>query len=207
MSSITSAVSGLLTSVGFHGHGHRRGAASSSSASSATSSSNIGQLPVSASTALFSGLVQAFQQSIGSQSTSAVSGAAATPTASAGTAASAAAAPTPAQGQDLHAFQHSLVQALRQDGLTASNPGSVATSLQNLIQQLGPNGKPTAATETLTSTFQNLVNNYTANHGGTSSGGSSNTGLLTFLNNLAQKVQTTGSLTVASTGSNVNAQV
>jgi len=206
MSSITSAVSGLLTSVGFHGHGHKRGATSSSSSSSATTSSNIGQLPVSVSTALFGGLVQAFQQSIGSQSTSAVSGAAA-PTPSAGTAASAAAAPTPAQGQDLHAFQHSLVQALKQDGLTANNPGSVVSSLQDLIQQLGPNGKPTAATETLTSTFQNLVNNYTANHGGTSSGGSSNTGLLTFLNNLVQKVQTTGSLTVASMGSNVNAQV
>jgi hypothetical protein len=231
MSSITAAVSGLLTSPSFHGHGHRRGAhapsssASSSSTTSNTKSNSIGQLPVGASTALFSGLVQSFQQAIGSQATSAVSGAgatAATPAAPAATTAAsgsasttqtAGTAATPGQGQELQAFQHSLVQALKQDGLTSNGTGNVVSSLQNLIQQLGPNGKQTAATETLTSTFQNLVNgvNGSAAVGSTSAGaassGASNAGLQSFLNNLLQHVQASGASSLTSAGSNVNAHV
>ena len=214
MSSITAAVSGLLTSPSFHGHGHRRGAhaTSSSASSSSTTSSNtssIGQLPVGASSALFSGLVQSFQQAIGSQAASAgTAGAngAAGATQSAGTA-------TPGQGQELQAFQHSLVQALKQDGLTSNGTGNLVSSLQNLIQQVGPNGKPTAATETLTSTFQNLVNGVNGSAGvaatspASSSSGSSNAGLQSFLNNLLQHVQASGASSLASTGSNVNAHV
>jgi hypothetical protein len=213
MSSITSALSGLLTSPSFHGHGHRRGApatsSSTSSSASASSSNSIGQLPVGASTALFSGLVQSFEQAIGSQSTSAVTGAGATTastTASAGTA-------TPGQGQELQAFQHSLVQALKQDGLSSNGTGNIVSSLQNLIQQLGPNGKPTAATETLTSTFQNLVNGVNGSAGvaatspASASSGSSNSGLQSFLNNLLQNVQASGASSLTSAGSNVNAHV
>jgi hypothetical protein len=222
VSSITSAVSGLLTSPSFHGHGHRRGAhatSSSASSSSTTSSSNsIGQLPVGASTALFSGLVQSFEQAIGSQATSAVTGAGATaatqaPSAgttsgSASTTQTAGTAATPGQGQELQAFQHSLVQALKQDGLTSNGTGNIVSSLQSLIQQLGPNGKPTAATETLTSTFQNLVNGVNGSAGvaatspASSSSGSSNSGLQSFLNNLLQNVQAS-----TSAGSNVNTHV
>jgi hypothetical protein len=229
MSSITSALSGLLTSPSFHGHGHKRGAHSTSSSTSSSASSSsaastsgnsIGQLPVGASTALFSGLVQSFEQAIGSQSTSAVTGAgatAATQAASAGTAAASGAptltpsAATPAQGQKLQAFQHSLVQALKQDGLTSNGTGNVVSSLQSLIQQLGPNGKPTAATETLSSTFQNLVNGVSGSAAtaasGSSSSGSANSGLQSFLNNLLQNVQASGAQSLTSAGSNVNTHV
>jgi hypothetical protein len=210
MSSITSAVSGLLTSPSFHGHGHRRGAQATSSSSTTSSGSSIGQLPVGASTALFSGLVQSFEQAIGSQSTSAVTGAgatAATQAASAGTAVAsgsasstqtAATVATPGQGQELQAFQHSLLQALKQDGLTSNGTGNIVSSLQNLIQQVGPNGKPSAATETLTSTFQNLVNGVNGSAAvastasGSSSSGASKSGLQSFLNNLLQHVQGSG---------------
>jgi len=230
MSSITSAVSGLLTSPSFHGHGHKRGAhaissSSSASSSTSTSSNSIGQLPVGASTALFSGLVQSFEQAIGSASTSAVTGTgatAATQAPSAGTAVtggaattaqSAAAAATPGRGQELQAFQHSLVQALKQDGLTSNGTGNVASSLQNLIQQLGPNGKSTAATETLSSTFQNLVNGVNggapaaSTSAGSSSNGSSNSELQNLLNNLLQQVQAGGAQSLTGAGNNVNAHV
>jgi hypothetical protein len=209
MSSITSTLPGLLTSPSFHGHGHRKGALATSSSSTTSSGTSIGQLPVGASTALFSGLVQSFEQAIGSQSTQAPSGAGATTASnplSAGTA-------TPGPGQELQAFQHSLVQALKQDGLTSNGTGNIVSSLQNLIQQLGPNGKPTAATETLTSTFQNLVNGVNgsaaaaATSPASSSSGSSNSGLQSFLNNLLQKVQASGASSLTSAGSNVNAHV
>jgi hypothetical protein len=204
MSSITSAVSGLLSSASFLGHGHRRGAHASTSTGSATTSS-IGQLPVGVSSALFSGLAQSFQQAIGSQSTSAVTGAGATAAAQSASAGVA----TPGQAQELQAFQHSLVQALKQDGLSANGTGNLAASLQNLIQQIGPNGKPTAATETLTSTFQNLVNGVSGSAGiaATSPGASSNAGLQSFLNNLLQNVQASGAASLASAGGNVNAHV
>jgi hypothetical protein len=213
MSSITAAVSGLLTSPSFHGHGHRRGAhapsiSTSSSSTTSSNTSSIGQLPVGASSALFSGLVQSFQQAIGSQAAAAgtAGASAAGSTQSAGTA-------TPGQGQELQAFQHSLVQALKQDGLTSNGTGNLVSSLQNLIQQVGPNGKPTAATETLTSTFQNLVNGVNGSAGvaatspASSSSGSSNAGLQSFLNNLLQHVQASGASSLASAGSNVNAHV
>jgi hypothetical protein len=215
MSSITAAVSGLLTSPSFHSHGHRRGAhatsssTSSSSTTSTSTSNSIGQLPVGAATALLSGPIQSFEQAIGSQSSAATgTGAtAATQAAPAGT------APTPGQGQELQAFQHSLVQALKQDGLTSNGTGNVASSLQNLIQQLGPNGKPTAATETLSSTFQNLVNGVNGSaavastSAGSSSSGSSNSGLQSFLNNLLQNVQASGAQSLTSAGSNLNTHV
>jgi hypothetical protein len=237
MSSITAAVSGLLTSPGFHGHGHRRGAhpisssaangaAASNAATSGTPGSTIGQLPVGASAALFSGLVQSFEQAIGSQSTAAVTGAGATAAtssppagiapASGATSRSAGTAATPGQAQELQAFQHSLVQALKQDGLTANGTGNIVSSLQSLIQQLGPNGKPTAATETLSSTFQNLLNGVkgvngsaalAANSAGSSSSGSTHSGLQSFLNDLLQNVQASGTQSLTSAGGNVNTRV
>ena len=231
MSSITAAVSGLLTSPSFHGHGHRRGAhaPSSSTSSSSTTSNNsnsIGQLPVGASTALFSGLVQSFEQAIGSPSTSAVTGAGATAAPQAASAGSTVAggtasptqtpgtAATPGQGQELQAFQHSLVQALKQDGLTSNGTGNIVSSLQALIQQVGPNGKPTAATETLTSTFQNLVNGTNggaaaaaSSSAGSGSNTSPNAGLQTFLNNLLQNVQAGGVQSLSAAGANVNTHV
>jgi hypothetical protein len=228
MSSITQAASALLTSPSFHGHGHRRGAHATSGSSSSTSAassgggSSIGQLPVGAATSLFSGLVQSFEQAIGSPSTSVVAGVgstAATQGTSAGQpAASGASSPgtvaTPGQSQELQAFQHSLLQALKQDGLASNGTGNIVSSLQTLIQQVGPNGKPTAATETLSSTFQNLVNGINggaavsaANSAGAASNPSSNAGLQSFLNNLLQNVQAGGAQSLSATGTNVNAHV
>jgi hypothetical protein len=208
MSSITAATSALLTSPTFHGHGHRRGAHAASGSSSSTSASSsgsgggIGQLPVGASTSLFSGLVQSFEQAIGSASSS-VSGAS-----SPGTAA------TPGQGQELQAFQHSLLQALKQDGMTSNGTGNIVSSLQALIQQVGPNGKPTAATETLTSTFQNLVSGTNgaaaaaaSNSAGSASNQSPNSGLQNFLNSLLQNVQAGGVQSLSAAGANVNTHV
>ena len=220
MSSITAATSALLT-PSFHGHGHRRGGhatsgtSSSTSASSSASGSGIGQLPVGASTSLFSGLVQSFEQAIGSQSSS-VTGTGATAstagTAAASSASSPAAAAAPGQGQELQAFQHSLLQALKQDGLASNGSGNIVSSLQTLIQQVGPNGKPTAATETLTSTFQNLVNGTNgaaaaASSAGSGSNQSPNSGLQTFLNNLLQNVQAGGVQSLSAAGANVNTHV
>jgi len=226
MSSISAAASTLLSSTSFRGHGHRKGAHATSSAStSATGSgggSGIGQLPVSASTSLFSGLVQSFEQAIGGQSTSpaaAAGAASATPPASsaqtiAGAASRPLTAATPAQGQELRAFQHSLLQALKQDGLSSNGTGNIVSSLQSLIQQVGPNGKPTAATETLSSTFQNLVNGLSggapvaaSSAGGAPSGPSSNAGLQSFLNNLLQNVQAGGTQALSASGRNVNTHV
>ncbi|MGA2399010.1 MAG: hypothetical protein ABSG30_13220 [Steroidobacteraceae bacterium] len=204
MSSITAATSALLTSPSFRGHGHRRGAhattesASSTSRASSGSSSGIGQLPVGASTSLFSGLVQSFEQAIGAQGTAAqaaVSGA------------SSPSAATPGQGQELQAFQHSLLQALKQDGLSSGGSANIVSSLQTLIQQVGPNGRPTAATETLTSTFQNLVNGINGSAAVSASNQSPNAGLQSFLNSLLQKVQAGGAQSLSATGSNVNTHV
>jgi hypothetical protein len=217
MSSIAAATSALLTSPTFHGHGHRRGAhaaSSSPSASSSASGSGIGQLPVGAATSLFSGLVQSFEQAIGSAS-SAVSGAGSAPsTTPVSGASSPATAATPGQGQELQAFQHSLLQALKQDGLSSNGRGNIVSSLQALIQQVGPNGKPTAATETLTSTFQNLVNGTNGgaaaaapNSAGSASNQSPNPGLQNFLNNLLQNVQAGGVQSLSAPGATVNTHV
>jgi len=97
--------------------------------------------------------------------------------------------------------------------LSSNGTGNIVSSLQSLIQQVGPNGKPTAATETLTSTFQNLVNgmNGAAGAGSTSAGSGSNTspnsGLQTFLNNLLQNVQAGGVQSLSAAGANVNTHV
>jgi hypothetical protein len=149
-----------------------------------------------------------------------------------------ASAATPAQQQELQAFLHSLFQALKQDGLGTSNgaaatpsaagaTGSATTatpasgqyqanlvsSLQSLMQQVGPDGKATAATETLTSTFQNLVNGLmgpAAASSGSSNTGSNqspNAGLQNFLGNLLQNLQTNGVHTLTGVGNNVNANI
>jgi hypothetical protein len=222
MSSIAAATSALLTSPTFHGHGHRRGAhaaagsSSSPSAAGGASGSGIGQLPVGVATSLFSGLVQSFEQAIGSAS-SAPAGAAATQgtgQAAASGASSPATAATPGQGQELQAFQHSLLQALKQDGLTSNGTGNIVSSLQALIEQVGPNGKPTAATETLASTFQNLLNGTNggaaaaaANSAGSASNQSPNPGLQNFLNSLLQNVQAGGVQSLSAPGANVNTHV
>ena len=156
----TNAISTSLASAleNVHGHGRHKGSRGTSGTSSTTSgTSSIGQLPVGVSTSLFSNVVSSFQQGLAAQSSS-TAGAV---QAAGGTSASASSATgttqlTPAQQQEAQAFMHSLFQALKQDGLsagasgapvsssTAANSasggyqGNLSTSLQALIQQLGP---------------------------------------------------------------------
>ena len=63
-----------------HGHGHRKGASletgssvGSTGSAATTAGSEIGQLPVGVSTALFGNLLQSLGQSIGTQASSAAS--------------------------------------------------------------------------------------------------------------------------------------
>jgi hypothetical protein len=224
---ISSALASALENV--HGHGRHKSSRGASVSSAASGTSSIGQLPVGVSTSLFSNLVSSFQQGLASQSSSTVAAAqAAGATGTSGSSAtgtSGTAQLTPAQQQEAQAFMHSLFQALKQDGLsagasgapvspsTAANSssgnyqGSLGTSLQALIQQLGADGKSTAATQTLTSTFQNLVSGVTGAAAGSSSSDSTNASLRNFLGNLLQNVQGNGVQSIGLAGASVNTHV
>jgi hypothetical protein len=231
----TSLTSTLQNVVHGRGHGRHKGAheASTSGTTSTTSTgtSSIGTLPVSVSNSLFGNLVQSFEQTLGSQSSTAAGGVQATSGATGTSAAGSAAANlTPAQQQEAQAFVHSLVQALKQDGLGANGApvtpsqaeggssaagsslggyqGNLATSLQSLIQQLGPGGNSTAATQSLTSSFQSLVSGVSGTAAaGSASSDSTNASLRNLLGNLLQNVQSNGLHTLSLSGSNVDAHV
>jgi hypothetical protein len=226
----TSLVSALQNIHG-HGHGRHKGAHTTSTADDTTSTtssgtSSIGALPVSVSTSLFGNLVQSFEQTLAAQSSTAATGVQASSAATGSSAAGSTVTPnlTPAQQQEGQAFVHSLIQALKQDGLgsgasgtplapsqaaAGSAPGNyqgdLATSLQALIQQLGPDGKSTAATQTLTSTFQNLVSGVNGTAAGSASSNSTNASLQNFLGSLLQNVQSNGVHALNLAGNNVNA--
>jgi hypothetical protein len=220
LSAISAAASTALPALNFHAHGHHKGAHfDSQSASSATSSSkggSIGQLPVGASTSLFSNLIQSLQQTIGAQSSSASAAAAPAPAVPAvqgatGTAA-AANAQSPGRQQELQAFTHSLFQSLKQDGLGSSSGSSAVSSLQTLVHLLGSGQPASAANRTLNSTFQNLVNGSSSGSAGASASAgtsdpSSTTALQSFLNNLLQNLQSGGTLSLNGVGNSLNAKV
>jgi hypothetical protein len=158
LNAISTAASATLPTVNFHSHGHRKGAhvdssgtTSSTTGTTSTNASGIGQLPVGASTALFSNLLQSLEQTVAAQSAAGTAGAvgsvgstggtaaagstgsgvssgstgAAGSTGSTGAAGAAAAqVSTPGQQQELQAFMHSLFQALKQDGLDSSTGAS-----------------------------------------------------------------------------------
>jgi len=148
--------------------------------------------------------------------------------------------------QELQGFLHSLFQALKQQGLgggagaaTASTAatssasaavagagaaaggpsqyaGSLESSLQTLIQQLGSNGAATPATAKLTASFNNLVQGLggsgaTAATAGASANSATATAtastaeLKNFLSNFMQNLQHNGVQTPGLVGSNVNA--
>ncbi len=205
MSSITTST--LLPSLSFHAHSHRRAAQAGANvlggAAGSSGGSPIGQLPVGVSSTLFSGLVQSFQRALGAPAASAASGVSA-PAASAGPAL---AGMTPGQQQELQAFQHSLFQALKQDGLSSNATGNVVSSLNTLISQLAPGGKGTAATATLAATFQNLMNGVNGAGTAPAASSSSNSALRNFLGNLLQNVQAGGVQSLASTGNTVDTHV
>ncbi len=210
LSAISAAASTALSALNLHPHGHRKGGHfdTQSSSSALGGSSSIGQLPVGASTALFSNLVQSLQQTVGAQT------AAATPAVQgvSGTAA-ATNAPSPGRQQELQAFTHSLFQSLKQDGLSASSGTSAVSSLQTLVQQLSSGQPVSAANRTLNATFQNLVNGSStgsaaaASATAVTSDPSSTTALQSFLNNLLQNLQSGGTLSLNGVGNSVNSKV
>ncbi len=206
MSSITAST--LLPSLTFHGHGHRRGAQTSGN----SVSSPIGQLPVGVSSNLFSGLVQSFQQALGA--TPAASGVS-SPAALQGTAAAnqpagpALAGMTPGQQQELQAFQHSLFQALKQDGLELERYRERRLLAQHAHQSARArrqidrrHGDALGDLPELDEAGVNGAGAATA-----SSSSSSSSALQNFLKNLLQNVQAGGVQSLASAGNNVNTHV
>jgi hypothetical protein len=222
----TNAISTSLASAleNVHSHGRHKGSRGGSTSSTTSGTSGIGQLPVGVSTSLFSNIVSSFQQGLASQSSSAAGAAQAVGgTSAAGSSATGTTQLSPAQQQEAQAFTHSLFQALRQQGLgggengtpvlpstaatsaSGNYQGGLGSSLQALIQQLGPDGKSTAATQTLTSTFQNLVSGATGAAAGSSSSDSTNASLRNFLGNLLQNVRSNGVQSIGLTGASLNA--
>ena len=227
-----------------HGRGHgKKGSDMESPSQSAVGS--VGQMPVGASQPLLSSIMQSLQQVVGSQATgtmansSAIGTTAATGTTAASTTDPAAAAPiaaSPTVAQDLSAFMHSLFQVLQPGGsaggagTTAAAPstgsasaaggagqyqGSLASSLQTLIQQVGSGGATTPAISNLESSFKSLmqgVGGGTASTASTAAAGgatsaSSTASLQSVLGNMLQNLQTNGLQMPNLSGSRVNARV
>ena len=242
MSSIinTNAASIALPTVNFppHGRGHGR-KGSDLQSQSESSIGGVSQLPVGASQPLLNNLLQSLQRVVGPQATGAAASSLATGTTGATgiTAASTAAAPlaaSPAVAQDLSGFAHSLFQVLQQGGsaggaAAAALPtgsasasggagqyqGSLASSLQTLIQQVGSTGATTPAISNLESSFNSLIQRVgggtastasTAGAGGSASAAST-ASLQNFLNNVLQNLQTNGLQIPNLSGSSVNARV
>jgi hypothetical protein len=159
-----------------------------------------------------------------------------TPAASTTSAAAAPIAASPTVAQDLSAFMHSLFQVLQPGGsaggagTTVAAPstgsasaaggagqyqGSLASSLQTLIQQVGSGGATTPAISNLESSFNSLVQGVgggtastasTAVAGGATSA-SSTASLQSVLGNMLQNLQTNGLQMPNLSGSRVNARV
>jgi len=243
MSSITiaNAASNALPAVNFrpHGRGHgKKGSDMESQSESAIGSP--GQMPAGASQPLLSSMLQSLQQVVGSQATGTTAASSAIGTTAASTtgagAATAPIAESPTVAQDLSAFMHSLFQALQPGGsaagagTTAAAPstgsasaaggvgqyqGSLASSLQTLIQQVGSTGATAPAISNLESSFNSLMQGVgggtaptasTAAAGGATSA-SSTASLQSFLNNMLQNLQTNGLQMPNLSGSRVNARV
>jgi hypothetical protein len=246
MSSITiaNAASNALPTVNFrpHGHGHgKKGSDMESQSESAVGSP--GQMPVGASQPLLGSMLQSLQQVVGSQATGTTAASSAIGTTAAGTtgagAATAPIAESPTVAQDLSAFMHSLFQVLQPGasaggaGTTTAAPstgsastaggagqyqGSLASSLQTLIQQVGSTSATTPAISNLESSFNSLMQGVgggtastastasTAAAGGATSA-SSTASLRSFLSNMLQNLQTNGLQMPNLSGSRVNARV
>jgi len=147
---------------------------------------------------------------------------------------------------ELQGFLHSLFSALRQDSpssaasATTASPasatsaaatasattsssagagqyqGSLVSSLQTLIQQLGGSGSNTPAATNLSKSFAGLVQGSSAStagtgaataSGGTAASTAATAQLTNFLNGLLQKIQANGSQAPTLLGSHVNANV
>jgi hypothetical protein len=233
MSSITiaNAASNALPSVNFRPHGRGHGKKGSDMESQSESGvGSVGQMPVGASQPLLSNMMQSLQQVVGSQAagTSSATGiTAATGTTASSTTGPAAAAPiaaSPTVAQDLSAFMHSLFQVLQPGGSAGGAgttvaaqstgsasaaggagqyQGSLASSLQTLIQQVGSGGATTPAISNLESSFNSL----TQGVGGGTTSASSTASLQSVLGNMLQNLQSSGSQMPNLSGSRVNARV
>jgi hypothetical protein len=219
MSSITiaNAASNALPTVNFRPHGRGPGKKSSDMESQSESAiGSVGQMPVGASQPLLSNMMQSLQQVVGSQATGT--------TAAGTTAAAAPIAASPTVAQDLSGFMHSLFQVLQQGGsaggagTTAAAPstgsasaaggagqyqGSLASSLQTLIQQVGATGATTPAISNLESSFNSLMQGV----GGGTASTASTASLQSVLSNMLQNLQTNGLQMPNLSGSRVNARV
>ena len=234
MSSITiaNAASNALPTVNFRPHGRGHGKKSSDMESQSQSAiGSMGQMPVGASQPLLGSMLQSLQQVVGSQAT-ATSSATGT-TAASTTSAAAPITESPTVAQDLSGFMHSLFQVLQPGasaggaGSTAAAPstgsasaaggagqyqGSLASSLQTLIQQVGSGGATTPAISNLESSFNSLMQGVgggtasTAAAGGATSA-SSTASLQSVLSNMLQNLQTSGLQMPNLSGSRVNARV
>lgn len=92
-------------------------------------------------------------------------------------------------------------------GVSAQYAGSLASSLQTLIQQLGSGAPAPAQVANLRAAFNNLVAAASGAAGSSAATpATSNAALQNFLSNVLQSVQGGGSLSLA-VGSNVNAKV
>lgn len=234
--------SGALQRVDFLGHSRKK----PTLGDSANNAGAIGQIPAGAGQNLLSNALQALEQAIGTQSASAIPSAVSPTSAGALTSIGASAAATaPASAataldssnvkQDLHAFLHSLFQALKQEGLgsgaggTTSTAGAAAGAASNTTAGSGSGvngiGQYAGGLESsLQTLIQQLGSNGTAtpataklttsfNHlvqglsasTATSGAGASTAELKNFLSNFMQNLQHNGLQTPGLVGGNVNA--
>lgn len=148
------------------------------------------------------------------------------------TTSAAATAPNQQVVQDLHGFVHSLFKALREDaegprpdgaaatttgvasagaaatGATAASSyqGTVVSSLQSLIQQLGGSGAPGPAATQLEQAFNRLSQDLGTNGRAAGAAAGTSAGLQQFLNGFLQDLQSTGNGPPSLVGANVNAK-
>ena len=126
---------------------------------------------------------------------------------------------------EVHDFMHSLLYALRSDGLGrgpddarailagdaargAGKYGSLTSSLQTLIQQVSADAPATAASSDLTASLDKLVQGLNTNAtAGAGSSAMAQVSLPGLLSRLLQNVQVGGTQSVRAVGANVNANV
>jgi hypothetical protein len=256
VNSTAAAASAALPSINLHPHGHKKGGhgiTAGNSVSASTASTSGSNASPTSTQGLFGKLFDTLEQVIGIPAitslgiSSTASGAGAPATAAVNSAA-AGTAPAANQTQKVQTFLHSLMQALKADGLggtpsapaatgaqstaaasattaasaaagsSAATPtgsagqyeGSLVSSLQTLIQQVGSSGATNATTANLTAAFNNLTQgtNAAATSGAAATNGTTSTASLqSFLSNLLQTVQSNGGHSLSALGNNVNANV
>jgi hypothetical protein len=141
----------------------------------------------------------------------------------AGTATSAAATASPvaaAAAPAANGFLHSLFQVLQDnhgssaDTQASATPsaagqyqGSLVSSLQSLIQQVGSTDSTNPSVANLEASFNNLAQGTSGNDASAASNSNSNAALQSFLNSLLHNLQANGLQAPKMTGSNVDANV